>query len=546
MITLLQRLRIRARLNAAFLAVFVLLGLAMAAGLWSLSLLGGTVDRVVNGNAAKLAITQRWERGIYTNLVRSRSALLVSDTAFEVEMDRDIAATSREISERQKELEALSDESDKDAFAAIAKKRTKYRDARDDLIKRHREGEENMRADLVGTLDPLAKDYLGAVGAFVQTQQQALDAARVSATDSVRRTRLVMIALGAFGLAAAIILATMISGSIVAPLRRARDDCLRIASGDLTGELSVKGEDEVAEMVRALDGMRESLRGIASKVRESAEHVSTAATQIAAGNTDLSSRTEEQASSLEETAASIEEMTATVGQSAANAHQANELAANATQVAQRGGEAVEQVVKTMDGIQESSRKIAEITGLIDSIAFQTNILALNAAVEAARAGDHGRGFAVVAAEVRGLAQRSAQAAREIKGLIASSVERVDAGAKLADDAGRTMVDIVASVSRVSELIGEIATAAREQSSGIAQANTAVSELDKATQQNAALVEESTAASESLRRLAVEMAGAVRVFRLDDAAAGPSERPGPLVLVPQAQELSIAPISGAMA
>jgi methyl-accepting chemotaxis protein len=499
----------------------------------------------VNGNVAKLAVTQRWERGIYTNLVRSRSALLVSDTAFEVDMDRDIAATSREITERQKELEALSDEGDKEALAAIAKKRTKYRDARDDLIKRHREGEENMRADLVGTLDPLAKDYINAVNGFVQTQQEALDAARASAGDSVRRTRLVMIVLGAFGLAAAIALAAIISGSIVAPLRRARDDCLRIAGGDLTGELCAQGNDEVAEMVRALDQMRDSLRGIASKVRESAEQVSTAATQIAAGNSDLSSRTEEQASSLEETAASIEEMTANVSQSATNAQQANELAASATQVAQRGGEAVEQVVKTMDGIQESSRKIAEITGLIDSIAFQTNILALNAAVEAARAGEHGRGFAVVAAEVRGLAQRSAEAAREIKGLIASSVERVVAGAKIADEAGRTMVEIVSGVTRVSELIGEIATAAREQKSGIVQANTAVSELDKATQQNAALVEESTAASESLRRLAVEMADAVKVFRLGDAAAS-SERPGPSVMVPGSHELSIAPISEAMA
>ena len=517
---LLQKFRIRARLNIAFLAVFLLLGASSLVGLWRISGLGDTVDQVVSGHALKLAIAERWEKGIATNLVRSHDSLLVQDAALSAEMARDIQATSAEISAAQKELEAMADASDKDALSRTAARRAHYLEQRNGLLKRHAAGED-VRKELNEVVYPLAQDYLGSVHAFVGAQQDALDAARKSALQAVRSTRTIIIVLAGAGLAVALIFAALLSNSIVRPIRRAREDCVRIAQGDLPGTLRAEGDDEIAEMTRAMVQMRDSLRAIAAKVRGSAEAVSAAATQIAAGNTDLSSRTEEQASSLEETAASIEEMTATVSQNAANADQANEFAASASQVAQRGGQAVEQVVKTMDGIQASSRKIAEIIGVIDAIAFQTNILALNAAVEAARAGDHGRGFAVVASEVRNLALRAAEAAREIKGLITDSVERVDTGARLADDAGRTMVEIVSSVNRVTQLIGEIATATREQGSGITQANQAVGELDKATQQNAALVEQSTAASESLRRLAIEMADAVKVFRLGDPAAAPA-------------------------
>jgi methyl-accepting chemotaxis protein len=264
--------------------------------------------------------------------------------------------------------------------------------------------------------------------------------------------------------------------------------------------------------------MNDSLTGIVGRVRQAAELVTSASGEIAVGNADLSSRTEEQASSLEETAASIEEMTATVNQNAQNASQASGVAIAAADVARKGGVAVDEVVRTMEGIQASSRKIGDIIGVIDSIAFQTNILALNAAVEAARAGEQGRGFAVVASEVRSLAQRSAEAAKEIKGLITDSVDRVDAGARLADDAGKTMTEVVASVNRVSHIIGEIASATSEQSTGIAQVNQAVADLDKVTQQNASLVEESTAASESLKELAGEMSEAVSVFRLSASSA----------------------------
>ena len=370
-------------------------------------------------------------------------------------------------------------------------------------------------------IDRAPTEYIDQIVKAVQERGDWLDAqAAKTASDEKRWLVIGLMALAIFTIAVSAIAGSLVIMAITSRLQRATEIARVVASGDLTARIEVGNEDELGKLLGSLRDMNRSLSGIVGRVRNSAEQVSTAATQIAAGNTDLSARTEEQASSLEETAASIEEMTATVNQTASNANQANQLAANAAKVAQRGGEAVEQVVKTMDGIQESSKKIAEITSVIDSIAFQTNILALNAAVEAARAGDHGRGFAVVAGEVRSLAQRSAEAAREIKGLINDSTERVNSGAKIADAAGRTMAEIVSSVNKVSHLIGEIAGAASEQSSGIAQANTAVSELDKATQQNAALVEESTAASESLRRLAVDMSETVKAFRIDEALAAP--------------------------
>jgi len=305
--------------------------------------------------------------------------------------------------------------------------------------------------------------------------------------------------------------------AITRRLQRATDIARTVAAGNLGLQIETGRQDELGHLLGSMRDMNNSLAGIVDRVRQAAEMVTTASSQIAAGNTDLSSRTEEQASSLEETAASIEEMTATVNQNAQNASQANDVAASAAEVAKRGGVAVDEVVKMMESIQTSSRKISDIIGVIDSIAFQTNILALNAAVEAARAGEQGRGFAVVAGEVRSLAQRSAEAAKEIKSLITDSVGRVDAGAKLADDAGQTMSEVVTSVNRVSHIIGEIASATKEQSAGIAQVNVAVGDLDKVTQQNASLVEESTAASESLQVLARDMVDAVSVFTLAERA-----------------------------
>ncbi|WP_290429066.1 methyl-accepting chemotaxis protein [Ideonella oryzae] len=308
------------------------------------------------------------------------------------------------------------------------------------------------------------------------------------------------------------------SASITRPVHHARDIALAIAEGDLTRSIHVHGKDETADLLRALDHMQRALRTLVGEVRDSSQRIHMASREVAAGNADLSGRTEQTASNLEETASAMEELTATVRDSAASAGHASDLASSAAQVAQRGGDAVAQVVTTMDEINHASHKIADIIGVIDGIAFQTNILALNAAVEAARAGEQGRGFAVVASEVRSLAGRSAEAAREIKQLINASVEKVENGSRQVQDAGATMGEIVSSVQRVNDIIQEISTAATEQSKGINQVNSAVVQLDQMTQQNAALVEQSTASAESLKDQAGRLNDVVARFRLDSSMA----------------------------
>jgi methyl-accepting chemotaxis protein-1 (serine sensor receptor) len=301
--------------------------------------------------------------------------------------------------------------------------------------------------------------------------------------------------------------------SITRPLDRAVRIAQTVAGGDLSSRVEISGRDETALLLQALKEMNDSLARIVTDVRGGTDAISTASTQIAAGNHDLSARTERQAGALEETASSMEELTGTVKQNAENASQANRLAAAASEVATRGGAVVAQVVETMGSINESAKRIVDIIGVIDGIAFQTNILALNAAVEAARAGEQGRGFAVVAAEVRTLAQRSAAAAREIKDLIGDSVDKVGAGSRLVDQAGATMTEVVASVRRVTDIISEIAAASREQTAGIEQINQAITEMDNVTQQNAALVEEAAAATQAMQHQASNLSMAVRIFRL---------------------------------
>ncbi|KRB17189.1 methyl-accepting chemotaxis protein [Achromobacter sp. Root170] len=301
---------------------------------------------------------------------------------------------------------------------------------------------------------------------------------------------------------------------VLRPLRAVGESFDKIAAGDLTVRVDVNSTNEVGALMAAVKRMQESLARTVSAVRRGVDEINVGSREISAGNTDLSSRTEEQAASLEETAASMEQLASTVKQNADNARQANQLAASASDVAERGGSAVAEVVSTMEGISASSRKISEIVSVIDGIAFQTNILALNAAVEAARAGEQGKGFAVVAGEVRSLAQRSAQAAKEIKGLIEDSVSKVGAGSQQVERAGATMQEIVASVKRVTDIMGEISAASEEQSSGIDQVNRAVSQMDEVTQQNAALVEEAAAAAGSLQDQAQRLAEAVAVFKIN--------------------------------
>jgi len=364
---------------------------------------------------------------------------------------------------------------------------------------------------------PACDAYLASMTAF-QTRQVEL--AHASLEDMhAHMTRSSEILLGLLGLSIAVgvAMSIFITRSITTPLRRGVDVALVIASGDLSTPVSSNDRDELGDLTRALGSMQDSLRRLVGQVRSSTDSIGTASAEIATGNQDLSNRTEQTASNLQHAASSMEQLTGAVKQSADSARHANQLANSAAEVAARGGAVVSQVVATMDDINTSSKKIADIIGVIDSIAFQTNILALNAAVEAARAGEQGRGFAVVASEVRSLAQRSAEAAREIKSLIGASVDKVEGGSRLVADAGRTMNEIVGSVQRVSDIIGEITAAAAEQSDGIGQVNGSVSQLDQMTQQNAALVEQSAAAAESLKEQASALARVVGAFRLEASA-----------------------------
>ena len=364
--------------------------------------------------------------------------------------------------------------------------------------------------------------------AILKSQRAGQAAIRATLAQGSMLASMARIALVGITLAIFLPLMWMTLRSICGPLDQAVAVATRIAGGDLAGPIAAEGRDEPARLVRALADMQVSLRNLVGQVRESSESIEVASSEVASGNSDLSQRTELAASHLQRTASSMDSLTATVRQSTDSAHTANQLATSAAAVAARGGRVVAQVVSTMDDINSSSKKIADIIGVIDGIAFQTNILALNAAVEAARAGEQGRGFAVVASEVRSLAQRSAEAAKEIKSLIGASVERVESGSRLVHDAGTTMTEIVASVQRVTDIIGEISAASTEQSQGIVEVKGAIGEVDQMTQQNAALVEESAAAAESLKAQAIKLAAVVSTFRLAEGEAAGRAAPAHVV------------------
>jgi methyl-accepting chemotaxis protein len=382
-----------------------------------------------------------------------------------------------------------------------------------------------------------------ALNDFRDFQQGETDAAARESVRAYETARAVLWGLAAVALIIAAVLGVMVTRSIVRPLQRVIEGAEALARGDLSVEINVLRRDEVGAVAQSLNRAITQLATIVCSVKHASESISSATQQLAAGNTDLSQRTEEQAASLEETASSMEELTTTVRHNADNALQATTLASTASDVAQRGGEVVGRVVETMHGISDSSAKVGEIITVIEGIAFQTNILALNAAVEAARAGEQGRGFAVVASEVRTLAQRSATAAKEIKALIGESVDRVQAGSKLVEEAGSTIKEIVQSVRRVTDIMGEISSASEEQRTGIEQVNQAVSQMDQVTQQNAALVEEASAAAQSMADQAQALGDAVAVFRIartglsssrviagrtESRGAAPKARPAPHV------------------
>ena len=454
--------------------------------------------------------------------------------------ERQVQVISQSRQEITKQLDALNKTlTDPKVHALLQKvqeQRALYLAGQEELLGLIKSDQTDQSRDyLANKLRPVHASYKTAIGTLVEYEKNAIVQAGTDAQQTANSARTTLIGLGIAALLLAAALGWLITRSLVRELggepRTAADVARAVAGGDFTQPIAVKDGDTTSLMAQ-LAAMKDGLAQVVSQVRRGSESVAMASSEIAQGNQDLSARTESQASALEETAASMEQLGATVRQNADSAGQANALARSASDVAVRGGEVVGQVVQTMKGINESSQRIADIIGVIDGIAFQTNILALNAAVEAARAGEQGRGFAVVASEVRSLAGRSAEAAKEIKQLISASVERVEQGSAMADQAGETMTEVVQSIRRVTDLMGEINAASSEQASGVAQVGEAVTQMDQATQQNAALVEEMAAAAGSLSSQAQELVQAVAVFKLDASQSGasaystPTARPAP--------------------
>ncbi|MFL9911235.1 methyl-accepting chemotaxis protein [Paraburkholderia sp. RL17-337-BIB-A] len=440
------------------------------------------------------------------------------------------------VSNAAKEIERLVDtDQGKTLWASIGSARQAYLSNRAAIIAQIKAGDaEGARQKLLGEQVPLENQYLSAVQAFIDYVGNQVVTERDASSASYDASRMLVLVLTALALAVCALCAVLVTRSIVRPLHQAVDAAEKVAHGNLVTGIDVDGKDETRQVLRSLRTMTEGLSNTVGEIRMAAESVMTGAQQIAQGNTELSSRTEEQAASLQQTAASMEELTATVRQNSENAREATGLADDARAVANEGSAIVGKVVETMAGIEESAGKIADITGMIEGIAFQTNILALNAAVEAARAGEQGRGFAVVASEVRSLAQRSSVAAKEIKVLIEISGSRVQTGTELVARAGETMGKVGTAIHRVTDIMGEIASASAEQSRGIEQVNQAISQMDEVTQQNAALVEEAAAAAGSLLDQSKRMRAAVAVFRTAQTdVVAPGVRPRAVVKRPVA-------------
>jgi len=517
--TFLSNMRIGTRLAIGFAVVLGLTIISSTLALISARNTAAATRHMMESPLAKERLISDWYVLIYSAVARTSMIAKSNDETLPVTFADVISDSVKKGTETMNKVEPLLvvDE-EKALYKSIVDLRTKYQAAKDIVGKAKATGNVS-EADRVfkESFQPTAKAYesrvldlLSMERKAINDMSQAIDAANERAFQLRAILTIASVLIGSA-------FAFFISRSIVRPLGDAVKVAETVAAGDLTSRIEVQSRDETGQLMRALKNMNDSLAKVVGEVRTGTDTIATASGQIATGNQDLSSRTEEQASSLEQTAASMEELTSTVKQNADNARQANQLAVSASEVAVKGGSVVGQVVDTMGSINASSRKIVDIIGVIDGIAFQTNILALNAAVEAARAGEQGRGFAVVASEVRSLAQRSAAAAKEIKTLIGDSVDKVEEGSRQVAEAGRTMEEIVDSVKRVTDIMGEITAASQEQTSGIEQINQAITQMDQVTQQNAALVEEAAAAAGSLQEQAGSLLQVVGTFKLDAGA-----------------------------
>jgi methyl-accepting chemotaxis protein len=509
---------IGAQIGLAVGVVLVGLLAVIGAGVFGLHKVERNITELVNVSTVKSDLSSRLQLDIVRRVDTVRNIALTPEVnAMQSDLKRMDALVNSYASSREKLLALTLSPDEKAALDKVDAADAAAAPFLKQALALARSMQPEMAAEtLTGKLDPVQTQWMAALDELGAATEAGRASVLAETMNSRRLTLVSMSIAGALAFGAGALLATLLARGISRRLHGAMAVTQHIADGDLTSRVDSSGNDELAQTLTALDAMQSKLSGTIGEVRSAVMAIENAAVEIASGTNDLSQRTEQSASSLQQTASSMEELTATVKSSADNAAVARQLAEQASKVAERGGVVVTQVIATMQDINTSSRKIGDIIGVIDGIAFQTNILALNAAVEAARAGEQGRGFAVVAGEVRSLAQRSAQAAKEIKGLIGTSVDKVDAGSRLVGDAGATMTDIVTSVRRVSDVIAEISQAASEQTTGLAQINSAIGHLDTMTQQNAALVEQSAAAAESMREQSIRLAEAVSAFRLTAA------------------------------
>ncbi len=511
--------KIGTRLGAAFVATIVVaLALAVYAR-QELASIAADVDRLVGDRMVKVELLEQMKDNINVVARGVRNIALMSDAAGkQAELQRIDEMRAKNKALLAELDKGLADEQGRQLIKGVSDAQAPYEAIVQKVIGLAMVNDPATTPLLIKEVRPLQSAYFKAVEALVEAQQGAMRKTAQVVGQNARTSGMVMLAMALACGALSALTAWGVTRSIVSAIRRAVDAANTVAAGDLSQRIEVNSHDETGELLQAMNTMNQTLSRVVGEVRQGSESITTGSTEIASGAADLSQRTEQQASNLQQTAASMEQLVGAVNSNADTARQANDLASSAIQAAQHGGNTVAQVVATMKDIADSSRQVTDIIGVIDGIAFQTNILALNAAVEAARAGEQGRGFAVVAAEVRSLAQRSASAAKEIKTLIGGSVDRVDSGARQVHVAGEAMQDIVAQVQRVGELIGVISTSTAQQTLGIGQIGEAITQLDTVTQQNAALVEESAAAAESLREQAARLTTVVHGFKLSNTPA----------------------------